>query len=333
MSDLGVSNPTSTYGLVDSTCADEHRTHRGTSNSDQYTKGHTMSEQSTRSVSVIGLGPMGQAMVRAFLTAGVEVTVWNRSAAKIDAMVALGARRAATVAEALDANQVTVLSLTHYAAMYDVLGQALDHLPGKTVVNLSSDSPEHARQGAAWVREHGARFLNGGVMSAGDDLTHPASYIFFSGPREDFDAVAGLLRPLSPQEYLGTDDGLAQLFYQGLLTIFHPWLLAFDQATAMIANAGHDIGAFVEYAVRSNAAFPHFMQQMSAANQQGGWADLASLKMMDAGAQHVIDASEEVGVDATLAHAAQAFWRKAVAASEEAGQPVSTYALMRGGAA
>jgi len=55
--------------------------------------------------------------------------------------------------------------------------------------------------------------------------------------------------------------------------------------------------------------------------------------MMDAGAQHVIDASEEVGVDATLAHAAQAFWRKAVAASEEAGQPVSTYALMRGGAA
>lgn len=107
-----------------------------------------MSEQTPRSVSVIGLGPMGQAMVRAFLDAGVEVTVWNRSPDKIDAMVELGAKRAATVGDALEANEVTVLSLTHYAAMYDVLAQATGHLEGKVIANLSSDSPEKARKGA-----------------------------------------------------------------------------------------------------------------------------------------------------------------------------------------
>lgn len=249
-----------------------------------------MSEQSTtRSVTVVGLGPMGRAMVRAFLDAGVEVTVWNRSADKVDAMVELGAKRAATVAEALDANEVTVLSLTHYAAMYDVLGQATDHLPGKVIANLSSDSPETARKGAAWAREHGAEFITGGVMSAGDNIVHPA-----------------------------------------LLTIFHPWLLAFDQATAVIERSGHSVAQFIPFAVRSNAAFPYFMEEHSVANQNGGWADLASLKMMDAGAQHVIDASEEVGVDATFFHVALEFWRKAIAASEEKGAAVSTYALMRG---
>ncbi len=293
-------------------------------------KGPIMSEQTTaRAVSVVGLGPMGQAMVRAFLEAGVEVTVWNRSPEKVDAMVELGAKRATTVADALDANEVTVLSLTHYAAMYQVLGEATGHLKGKVIANLSSDSPEKARKGAEWVRSHGAQFLSGGVMSAGDNIAHPASYIFYSGPREVFDAHAELLRPLSPQEYLGEDDGLAQVFYQGLLTIFHPWLLAFDQATAMIDGAGHDIAAFVPFAIRSAAAFPYFMEEFSVANQNGGWASLASLKMMDAGAQHVIDASEEVGVDAVLSHAAQALWRKAIAASEEAGTPVSTYALLR----
>ncbi|MFI9507061.1 NAD(P)-dependent oxidoreductase [Nocardia sp. NPDC052566] len=291
-----------------------------------------MSEQNTpRSVSVVGLGPMGQSMVRAFLAAGVEVTVWNRSTAKVDDMVALGAKAAATVAEALDANEVTVLSLTHYAAMYDVLGQALDHLPGKVIANLSSDSPEKARAGAAWVREHGAQFLSGGVMSAGDNITHPASYIFYSGPKDVFDAHAELLRPLSPQEYLGADDGLAQVFYQGLLTIFHPWLLAFDQATAMIERSGHSIAQFVPFAIRSSEAFPYFMQEFSVANQNGGWASLASLKMMDAGAQHIIDASEEVGVDAGPSHMAQSYWRKAVAASEQADTAVSTYELFRGG--
>ncbi|PKV78835.1 3-hydroxyisobutyrate dehydrogenase-like beta-hydroxyacid dehydrogenase [Nocardia fluminea] len=290
-----------------------------------------MSEQTaSRSVSVLGLGPMGQSMVKAFLAAGIEVTVWNRSTAKIDAMVALGAKRADTVAEALDANEVSVLSLTHYDAMYDVLGQAIDHLPGKVIANLSSDSPEKARAGAKWVRERGAEFFSGGVMSAGDNIAHPASYIFYSGPKPVFDAHAELLSPLSPQEYLGADDGLAQVFYQALLTIFHPWLLAFDQATAVIAKSGHDIAQFVPFAVRASEAFPYFMEQFSVANQNGGWADLASLRMMDAGAQHIIDASEEVGVDAGFSHLAQSYWRKAVAASETAGTPVSTYALIRG---
>ncbi|QIS06872.1 NAD(P)-dependent oxidoreductase [Nocardia brasiliensis] len=293
-----------------------------------------MSDQTTpRSVSVVGLGPMGQSMVRAFLDAGVEVTVWNRSTDKVDAMVELGAKRADTVAAALAANEVTVLSLTHYAAMYTVLEQASAQLAGKVIVNLSSDSPEQARKGAEWVRSHGAEFLSGGVMSAGDNLVHPASYIFYSGPREVFDAHAELLRPLSPQEYLGTDDGLAQVFYQGLLTMFHPWLLAFDQATAMIERSGNSIAQFIPFAVRSAAAYPYFMEEFAVANQNGGWATLASLKMMDAGAQHIIDASEEVGVDATFSHTAQAFWRKAVAASEEQGTAVSTFALLGGGRA
>lgn len=330
MSYLEVSDPTSTCVLVDSTQADDHRD--GTSHTTE-TEGVTpMSKQSTSlAVSVIGLGPMGRAMVEAFLAAGVDVTVWNRTPTKADAMVELGAKRANTVAEALAGNEVTVVSLTDYAAMYDVLGQATDRLAGKTIVNLSSDSPEKTREGAKWVRSHGAEFVSGGVMSAGDNIAHPASYIFYSGPRDVFETHAELLRPLSPQEYLGADDGLAQVYYQALLTIFHPWLLAFDQATAMIERSGHDIATFVPFAVRSSEAFPYFMREFAEANQQGGWADLAGLKMMHAGARHIIDASEEVGVDATFSHTARAYWRRAVEASEASGRAVSTYELMRAG--
>ncbi|WP_309138602.1 NAD(P)-dependent oxidoreductase [Nocardia cyriacigeorgica] len=294
-------------------------------------KDQHMSQQqgSTASVSVIGLGPMGQSMVRAFLKAGTEVTVWNRSSAKVDAMVELGAKRATTVAEALDANEVIVVSLTHYDAMYDVLGQATDHLAGKVIANLSSDSPEKARAGGAWVRSHGAEFFSGGFMSAGDNIEHPASYVFYSGPREVFDAHAELLRPLSPQEYLGTDDGLAQVFYQALLVTFHPWILAYHQALAVVERSGHDIEQFLPYAIRSAGAYPFFMEEYAKEAKAGGWGDLAALKMMDAGAQHIIDASEEVGVDAVLSHTAQSLWRKAIVASEEAGTPVSMFQLLR----
>ena len=47
-------------------------------------------------VTLIGLGPMGQAMVRTLLAAGHPVTVWNRTPSRADALVAEGATRAAT---------------------------------------------------------------------------------------------------------------------------------------------------------------------------------------------------------------------------------------------
>ncbi|MTE14733.1 NAD(P)-dependent oxidoreductase [Nocardia aurantiaca] len=283
-----------------------------------------------RSVSVIGLGPMGRAMVKAFLTAGVEVTVWNRSPEKAAAMAELGAKKAATVAEAVDANEVIVVSLTHYAAMYDVLEPVTDHLPGKIIANLSSDSPQRTRAGASWVRSHGAQFLSGGCMTVSDDIEHPASYIFYSGPRPTFDACAELLRPLSPQEYLGADDGLAQVYYQALLTVFHPWMLAVDQAFALIANSGNEIDHFLPYALRAQAPYADFMTGFAATAKTGGWGDLANLRMMDAGARHVIEASEDAGVDATLIHAAQALWRKAIDASVAAGHPVPIHRVLRG---
>lgn len=289
-----------------------------------------MADNAARSVTVLGLGPMGRAMVRAFRAAGTAVTVWNRTPAKADDLVALGATRAATVAEALAANEVVVLSLTDYPAMYDVLGQAPEALRGRVVVNLSSDSPENARRGAAWVRERGAEFLSGGFMSAGDDITHPDSYIFFGGPRAVFERHRELLRPLSPGEYLGADDGVAQVFYQALLVTFHPWLLAFDQALALIERSGHDIDRFLPYAQRSAGAYPFFMAESVAAAKAGAAYEESMYRMMIAGARHIVDASEDAGVDADLSHAAMRWWKRGLAASTTVGRPVSILELMRG---
>lgn len=284
---------------------------------------------SAPSVTVIGLGPMGQAITQALLSAGTAVTVWNRTPSKADAMVALGAKRAETVAEALEANDVALLSLTHYQAMYDVLRQAPSVLSGKTIVNLTSDSPQNTRAGAQWVLDHGGSYLTGAFMSQGDDITHPLSYVFYSGPEELFRALRDVLAPLSPPEYLGPDYGLAQLYYQGLLTIFHPFVLSYEQALATIKQSGAEIDRFTPYARRFMDSIKDFMVYFTDAAKQGGWGDIASLRMMHAGAQHVIDTSNDAGVTASLTRTVQEVYARAIDASTEA-HPVRTYELIQG---
>src|ERR1044072_8092422 len=51
-------------------------------------------------VTVLGLGPMGQALAGAFLAQGHPTTVWNRTAARAGGLVARGATRADTGAAA-----------------------------------------------------------------------------------------------------------------------------------------------------------------------------------------------------------------------------------------
>ncbi|MCO1656718.1 NAD(P)-dependent oxidoreductase [Pseudonocardia humida] len=286
------------------------------------------------SVTVIGLGPMGQATVKALLAAGVDVTVWNRTRSKIDAMVELGATPADTVAEAIAANDTVLLSLIHYDAMYGVLEQGPADLTGKTVVNLSSDSPAKTRKGAEWVTGRGADFLTGAYMTQSDDLKHAASRLYVSGPEALYEAHRPLLEVLVPGvEYLGTDHGLAQLYYQAGLAQFHAFLISFEQAVAIIDAAGEDVDRFVAFSQASPESYRDFMAYFAAAAKQGGWGDTANLRMMHAGAQHVIDAAEEVGVDAALTRTIQDYYQRALDASARAGSAVPVYRILRGTAA
>ena len=59
-------------------------------------------------VACVGLGTMGGPMAGHMLDAGHEVAVWNRTAAKADELVARGARRAATPADAAAGADVVV---------------------------------------------------------------------------------------------------------------------------------------------------------------------------------------------------------------------------------
>ena len=69
----------------------------------------------------LGLGKMGSPMALRLLAAGHEVTVWNRSRARADALASHGAHVAATPGEAVGGVEAVLTMLFDDAAHEDVL--------------------------------------------------------------------------------------------------------------------------------------------------------------------------------------------------------------------
>ncbi|MDA2803476.1 NAD(P)-dependent oxidoreductase [Nocardiopsis suaedae] len=189
-------------------------------------------------VTVVGLGDMGTALARAFLTAGHPVTVWNRSAAKADPLVAEGAVRAASPAAAVEASPLVVACVLDYPALREALGSAESRLDGRTLVNLTNGTPEEAQETGAWARGLGAAYIDGGIMAVPAMIGTPDAAVLYSGDASAFGRHEAALRVLGPASFLGPADGTAALNDIALLTGMYGLLGGFVHAAALIRSEG-----------------------------------------------------------------------------------------------
>ncbi|MET9555403.1 NAD(P)-binding domain-containing protein [Streptomyces sp. NPDC006645] len=268
-----------------------------------------------QSVTVIGLGPMGRAMTSAYLDSGHPVTVWNRTGGKADGLVARGATLAATPADALSAAEFVVISLTDYDAMYAVLGSATDALPGRTLINLTSDTPDKARAAATWAAGHGARHLTGGVSVSPAGIGKRDSVTFYSGPKSVFEGAREVLEVLTSTDYRGEDPGLAALYYQLQMGVFWTTSLAFLHSLAVADAHGITAAEMLPYLSGTAASMPDFFgfytPRVDAGEHPG---DVDRLAMGVASVDHVVRTSEDAGVDPSLIAAVLAVFERGMAA-------------------
>ncbi|MBP2473370.1 3-hydroxyisobutyrate dehydrogenase-like beta-hydroxyacid dehydrogenase [Crossiella equi] len=283
-------------------------------------------------LTVIGLGPMGQAMVRTYLGRGYRVTVWNRTAARAAGVVAEGAVLAGSVGEALRASELVILSLTDHAAMYQILEQATGDLAGRTVVNLSSDTPEASRAAAEWVIGHGAEYLSGGIQVPEHLVGDPSSQTFYSGPAEVFQRWQPVLAEISGTDWRGEDQALAAVYYQLMMQIFWTSMTAHVQSLAIAEAYGIPAGDYLDYARAAFGIAPIFLDETTgevAARSYPGHG--AAMAMNHASAEHVLHTARTAGVDTTLPEAVESVFRRTVEAGHARDSFASTFEVLRRG--
>jgi len=118
-------------------------------------------------VTVIGTGRMGSALAAALFKKGFATTVWNRTASKTEPLARLGLRVVPTILEAVDQAEVIIVNITNYNSTTQLLRQSEieSALRGKILIQLTTGTPDEAREMESWARQCGISYLDG-AMSA-----------------------------------------------------------------------------------------------------------------------------------------------------------------------
>ncbi|MFF3289398.1 NAD(P)-dependent oxidoreductase [Streptomyces sp. NPDC003023] len=277
-----------------------------------------MSTHTGRSaVTVLGLGPMGRSLAGAFLAAGLRTTVWNRTPGRDRDLVAQGAVGARTAEEAVAASPLTVVCVVNYDAADAVLRReaVADALKGRTVVNLTADTPDRARDTAAWAAEHGVRYLDGAIMTPTTTIGTPAAVFIHSGPEDLYREHLPVLEALGgTHTHLGEAVGRAAAYDVALLDIFWTAMAGYAHALAVARAEGITARQLAPFAMGIGAILPPIFEETAEDVDNGSFSGEGNpLTSAASSMAHIVHTAEAHGIDTSVMRAAEGQARRAIA--------------------
>ncbi len=142
----------------------------------------------TERVGFIGLGIMGRGMAANLLKAGFELMVWNRTASRADELAAAGAAVAASPADLAAHCTVIFSCVSDTPDVSEVLlgeeGAIHGARPGSLIVDMSTISPQGARDIAAALAARGLHFLDAPVSGGSEGAAKGTLSIMVGGPAD-----------------------------------------------------------------------------------------------------------------------------------------------------
>ncbi|MFH8606136.1 NAD(P)-dependent oxidoreductase [Streptomyces sp. NPDC018029] len=214
-------------------------------------------------IAFLGLGHMGEPMARQLLAAGHPLTVWNRTPAKADALVAEGAVAAATPADAVREADVVITMLAGPEAVREVAGAVLPALrPGAHWVEMSTVGPDTVKELAGRLPD-GVTLVDAPVMGSTDKAAAGQLGILAGGEAAGVEHVLAHFGPVTRTGALGTGAALKLVVNTavigGVALIAEAMKLAdalgLDEDTAKEALAAGPLGGAVARAFATGVHF------------------------------------------------------------------------------
>ena len=252
-------------------------------------------------VTVIGLGSMGATLGQLFLRRGRRVTVWNRSAAKAEALGSQGASIVATAEEAVRASEVVVMCVYDYMAADAVLGArgVAEAMAGRILVQLTTGSPDDARKSMEWCRQYEAQYLEGAIQAAPSQMGKPDTPLLLSGDKATYSVAEPFLKDLAGNlVYLGDRIEAASTMDLATLSYVYGAMTGFLHGARIAEVEGLDVAQYGRIVNEISPSFGAFFQHEGSVIQSGDFTITESpLRISVEATQRILQSSKEAGIN------------------------------------
>ncbi|WP_326507547.1 NAD(P)-dependent oxidoreductase [Noviherbaspirillum album] len=269
-------------------------------------------------ISIIGLGAMGMALAKTLLNKGVKVTVWNRTSTKAEPLVQNGATLAKDVLTAVQASPVALVCVSNYPTAKEILDArgVTEALKGKVLLQLSTGTPQEARDSERWSSERNVDYIDGAILATPNQIGGEAGIIFVSGQEAAYQKVLPLLAHLTGNvRYLGEEVGLASTVDLATLSFLLNALLGFYHGANIYRAEGLSVADFGTSISQLMPAIDEMVRHEAEVIESGTYESVeSSVKVVvdtfELHRQHAAEAN----INADIPTAASAIFGKAVAA-------------------
>ena len=166
-------------------------------------------------IAFVGTGVMGQGMVANLLKAGHEVTVYTRTKAKADGLLALGAKWASSPAESARGADIAISMVGYPNDVEEVWrgpqGFMSSAKPGCVLIDMTTSSPALARSLAAEASAKGFGPLDAPVSGGDRGAREGTLTIMAGGAQQDFDFAQPVFAAMGKTIVLQGAAGTGQL--------------------------------------------------------------------------------------------------------------------------
>ncbi len=208
----------------------------------------------------VGLGAMGQLIVRRLIDAGHRVTGWNRSRDKADALIAAGMRWATSPRAVAQSSEIVFSIVTDAAAVRAVAlgpdGVVAGLEPGNIFIDMSTIAPDASRAVAAEFAKAGSIMLDAPISGSPVTVRQGNASIMVGGDAAAFERATPVLLAIGPKVTRIGASGLACQMKIAVNLLLMVEVIAFGEAVALAEKGGVARDVAVDAVLKSVAASP-----------------------------------------------------------------------------
>jgi 3-hydroxyisobutyrate dehydrogenase-like beta-hydroxyacid dehydrogenase len=269
-------------------------------------------------VTIIGLGKMGTTLARLLLRAGRDVTVWNRSSDKAGPLAREGAKLAPSAAHAVTAGKLIIVCVHDYTASDQILHEpsVARALAGRTLVQLTTASPQEARDAETWAHTQGASYLDGAIQAAPAQMGQADTTILISGNKPVFQQAEATLKLFAGNlTFLGEKISTAAALDLATLSYVYGATLGFFHGAIIAETEGFRVDDYGAIVAKIAPAFGEFLKYEGVVIQSGNFTSTESpLSISTEATARLVDTARASGINEELPEFFSRYFKRAEAA-------------------